>query len=131
VCQATTNRALRTGQQDTFDVQDIRRTREPTVADKSSQPTRSQSQIEADMDATRQRLTSSVESLIDQVHPNRIKQRAIDRVRLLVSEYTEKAKSLVFNARGDLRTNRVAAVGGGVAGFVALVTVLRRVRSGK
>ncbi len=101
------------------------------MADKSSQPTRSQSQIEADMNATRQRLTASVETLIDQVHPNRVKQRATERLKLMVNEYTEKAKSLVFNARGDLRTNRLAAVGGGFAGLVALVTILRRVRSGK
>ena len=98
------------------------------MADKSSQPTRSQSQIEADMNATRQRLTSSVETLIDQVHPNRVKQRTTERLKLLVGEYTEKAKSLVFNARGDLRKERLAAVGGGFAGFVTLVTVLRRVR---
>jgi hypothetical protein len=101
------------------------------VAKKSAQPTRSESQIEADLDATRQRLTSSLESLIDQVHPNRIKQRSTARVKLVVAEYTEKAKSLVFNARGDLRTNRLAAVGGGFTGFVALVAILRRIRSRK
>jgi hypothetical protein len=98
------------------------------VADKSSQPTRSQSQIEADLDATRQRLTTSVESLIDQVHPNRVKQRGVARLKLLQAEYTEKAKGLLFNARGDLRRNRVAAVGGGVAGFLTFVAVVRRLR---
>jgi hypothetical protein len=101
------------------------------VADKPSQPTRSASRIEADMEATRQRLTSSVETLIDQVHPNRIKQRGVARLKMVAAEYTEKAKSLVFNARGDLRTNRVAAVGGGLAGLVTLIAVLRRVRRGK
>lgn len=101
------------------------------MADKSSQPTRSASQIESDLDATRQRLTSSVESLIDQVHPNRIKQRGIARLKMVAAEYTEKAKSLVFNARGDLRTNRLAAVGGGLAGFVTLLVVIGRVRGKK
>jgi hypothetical protein len=98
------------------------------VADKSSQPTRSQSQIEADLNATRERLTTSVESLIDQVHPNRIKQRSILRLKEVANEYVEKAKGLVFNARGDLRTNRVAAVGGGLAGFIAFIAVIRRIR---
>jgi hypothetical protein len=101
------------------------------VADKSPQPTRSASQIEADMDATRQRLTSSVESLIDQVHPNRIKQRGIARLKAVAAEYTEKAKGLVFNTRGDLRTNRVIAAGGGLAGLIAFVAVLKRIRSSK
>lgn len=96
------------------------------MAKKSSKPTRSPSQIEAEMKATRERLTLSVETLIDQVHPNRIKQRGTARVKLLVAEYREKGKSLVFNARGDLRTNRVAAVGGGLAGFLTFVTVVRR-----
>jgi len=101
------------------------------VADKPSQPTRSASQIEADLNATRERLTTSVESLIDQVHPNRLKQRGILRLKAVANEYVEKAKGLVFNARGDLRTNRVAAVGGGLAGFIAFVAVIRRIRGRK
>lgn len=101
------------------------------MADKSSTPTRSVSQIEADLDATRQRLTVSVESLIDQVHPTRIKQRGKARLRLVADEYIEKAKGLVFNARGDLRTDRVAAAGGGLAGFITLLIVLARARHQK
>lgn len=100
---------------------------------KKSAKTRSTSQIEADLNATRQRLTGAVEALIDQVHPNRVKQRGTARVKAVAAEYGDKAKSLVFNARGDLRRERLAAVGGGVAGFFALVTtiriLLRRIRS--
>lgn len=101
------------------------------MADKPSQPIRPASQIEADLNATRDRLTASVESLIDQVHPNRIKQRSILRLKAVANEYVEKAKGLVFNARGDLRTNRVAAAAGGVAGFIAFVAVVRRIRGRK
>jgi len=96
---------------------------------KSSKPTRSAEQVQADLEATRQRLTASVETLIDQVHPNRIKQRETARLKTLQLEYTEKAKGLVFTASGDLRTNRLASVGGGLAGFLTLLVVLRRVRS--
>ena len=96
------------------------------MAKKKSKPARSQSQIVADLHATRQRLTTSVESLIDEVHPNRIKQRGAARFKAVAMEYQEKGKSLVFNARGDLRTNRLAAVGGGAAGFLVFVTVLKR-----
>ena len=76
----------------------------------TSQPVRTPSQIEADLGATRDRLAASVETLIDQVHPNRIKQRQIDNVKRFANTELENAKSLVFNARGDLRTDRVAAV---------------------
>lgn len=100
---------------------------------KKSAPTRSASQIEADLNATRQRLTVTVEALIDQVHPNRVKQRGRARLKAVATEYGDKAKSLVFNARGDLRRERLAAAGGGLAGFAALLitlrAVLRRIRS--
>lgn len=101
------------------------------MAKKPAKPTRSKSQIESDLNATRDRLTSSVESLIDQVHPNRVKQRGSARIKTVTAEYTEKAKSLVFNARGDLRTERVAAAGGGLAGFVTLLVLLSRLRRGR
>ena len=72
------------------------------------QPTRTQSQIEADLGATRDRLAASVEALIDQVHPNRIKQRQIANVKHFANTELENAKSKIFNARGDLRTDRIA-----------------------
>jgi len=97
------------------------------VAQKSA-PTRSASQIEAEMNAVRQRLTATVEALIDQVHPNRVKQRGTARVKAVAAEYADKAKSLVFNARGDLRRERLATVGGGAAGFATLVVVFRALR---
>ena len=74
----------------------------------ASEPTRTPSQIEADLGATRDRLAASVEALIDQVHPNRIKQRQIANVKRFANTELENAKSKVFNARGDLRTGRVA-----------------------
>ena len=81
------------------------------------QRTRNAAQIEADLAATRDRLTASVQALIDQVHPNRIKQRQIDNVKRLANAELENAKSLIFNARGDLRTDRVAALAGRSADF--------------
>ena len=76
-----------------------------------AQPTRTPSQIEADLGATRDRLVASVEALIDQVHPNRIKQRQIDNVKRFANTELENAKSKVFTARGDLRVGRVASCG--------------------
>ena len=88
---------------------------------------RTRSQIEADLGATRDRLTASVEALIDQVHPNRIKQRQIAGVKRIVNIELEDAKSLVFNARGDLRKERLALVGGAVAGFVSFLLIVRAI----
>ena len=83
------------------------------MSNNSSQPTRTQSQIEADLGATRDRLTASVEALIDQVHPNRIKQRQIANVKHFANTELENAKSKIFNARGDLRTGPASGHRGG------------------
>ncbi len=88
---------------------------------------RTKSQIEADLGATRDRLTASVEALIDQVHPNRIKQRQIANAKRFAAIELESAKSLVFNARGDLRTERLAIAGGAVAGFVSFLVIVRAI----
>src|SRR3954462_1238674 len=86
------------------------------VSNDSPQPTRTPSQIEADLGATRDRLTASVEALIDQVHPNRIKQRSINNVKHFANTELENAKSKIFNARGELRTDRIAVIAAAAAG---------------
>ena len=91
------------------------------------QRNRNAAQIEADLAATRDRLIASVQALIDQVHPNRIKQRQIDNVKRLASAELDNAKSLIFNARGDLRTDRVAAIAGAVAGLVTFLIIVRKI----
>jgi hypothetical protein len=93
----------------------------------ASQPTRTPSQIEADLGATRDRLIASVEALIDQVHPNRIKQRQIANVKRIANIELENAKSKVFNARGDLRTGRVAVMAAAIAGIVGFLLIMRAI----
>ena len=88
---------------------------------------RTTSQIEADLSATRARLTASVSTLIDQVHPNRIKQRQIAQFKLLGNNAKENAKSLMFNARGDLRTERIGVLAGALAGLVSFVLIIRAI----
>ena len=97
------------------------------MADNSSTDDRTMSQIEADLSASRARLTSSVSALIDQVHPNRIKQRQIAGFKQLADNARENAKSILFNARGDLRTERVGILAGAVAGLVGFVLVIRAI----
>jgi hypothetical protein len=93
----------------------------------ASQPTRTSSQIEADLGATRDRLTTSIAALIDQVHPNRIKQRQIANVKRIANTELENAKSKVFNARGDLRTGRIVTVAAAIAGIVGFLLIIRAI----
>ena len=97
------------------------------VSNDSPQPTRTPSQIEADLGATRDRLATSVEALIDQVHPNRIKQRQISQFRQLGQNAKENAKFLLFNARGDLRTDRIGVLVGAAAGLTSFVLIIRAI----
>jgi hypothetical protein len=93
------------------------------VTDNTSDRTRSQ--IEADLGASRDRLAASVEALIFQVHPNRIKQRQIAAFKQMGENAKQNAKSLLFNARGDLRTDRIGVLAGAAAGLLAFVLIVR------
>lgn len=84
-------------------------------------------QIQADVGATRDRLAAAVERLVDQVHPQHVKYREIQGAKRFARVELENLKLLVFNARGDLRTERLTAAGGVVAGTVTLLLVLRAV----
>lgn len=100
------------------------------MADQKSH--RSRSQIEADLAATRARLSVALEDLIDQVHPIAVKQRAVADVKSLVTGEINNAKSHVKTVAGDWRLDRIAMIGGSVVGAVVLIAVLRGiVRRGK
>ncbi|WP_228266095.1 DUF3618 domain-containing protein [Microlunatus elymi] len=109
----------------------------PGSAGSGSAPARSahprtKAQIEADLAATRQRLANSIEDLIDQVHPQRVKQRQIESAKSFAKAELDYVKAQLYYPSGELRTSRLAAVGGAVAGFVTFVLVMRRiVRGGK
>lgn len=94
----------------------------------SKTPPRSKAQIEADNAAARDRLASSVEELVDQVHPNRIKQRQVANIKQLANAELDNAKAQVMDENG-LRTDRLAIVGAAVAGFVAFLLIIRKITS--
>jgi len=105
---------------------------EQTPSRAASSKPRTRAQIEADLAATRDRLASSIELLIDQVHPQRVKERGIASAKTLTRAEVANFRSQLFYPNGELRTSRLAAVGGAVAGFVAFVVVVRKiVRGGK
>ncbi len=98
------------------------------TTDSQQKPERTRSEIEADLAAARIRLGHSVEQLIDQVHPTRIKQRQIAGLRDWASAEFDNAKSQFVDEQGRVRTERLAAIGGAVAGFVTFVLIVRAIR---
>jgi hypothetical protein len=98
------------------------------VAIQASQPSlagRSKSEIEADLGANRDRLAASVSELIDVVHPKRIKERTVDRLKAELQARLDDVRAYFFNARGDVRTDHVVKVGSVVAGTLTAVLSLR------
>src|SRR5829696_6420286 len=79
---------------------------------------RNEPQIEADLAATRYRLSASVAELIDQVHPNRIKQRLVGGAKQLANAELEDAKSKLFNARGTSGRNGSPLLAAQLPGFL-------------
>ncbi|TDD51073.1 DUF3618 domain-containing protein [Kribbella antibiotica] len=76
---------------------------------------RTAEQIEADIAATRARLASTVDELVDRAHPKNVAKRQV-----------EQAKSQVFDETGQLRTQKIVAVAGAVVGLVGVLLVIRR-----
>ncbi|MFD7154371.1 DUF3618 domain-containing protein [Kribbella sp. GL6] len=76
---------------------------------------RTAEQIEADIAATRERLASTVDELVDRANPKAVLERQV-----------EQAKSQVFDEDGQLRTQKIVAVAGAVVGVVGVLLVIRR-----
>lgn len=96
-----------------------------TQANEPSLTGRTKSQIEADLGARRERLAASVSELIDEVHPTRIKQRTVGRIRAAIQARKDDARAYVFNSRGDLRRDHVVALASVAAGTLTVVLALR------
>jgi hypothetical protein len=72
-------------------------------------------EIEAEIAATRARLASTVDELVDRAHPRNVAKRQV-----------EQARSQVFDAEGNLRSEKIATVAGAIAGVVVLLLIIRR-----
>lgn len=98
------------------------------MTDSKDKPTpRTKAQIEADLAAARARLTGNVEDLIDQVHPNRMKQRQIAKFKELAKAEADSAKAQFVNEDGSPRVERLAIIGGALAGLVTFIVSLRMI----
>jgi len=85
------------------------------VSDTKATKARTAEQIEADIAATRLRLASTVDELVDRANPKNVALRQV-----------EQAKSQVFDEQGRLRTQKIAAVAGAVVGVVGMLLMIRR-----
>lgn len=98
------------------------------MATQASEPDlsrRTKSEIEADLGASRDRLAASVSGLIDVVHPKRIKQRTVGRIRAELQARVEDVRAYFFNARGDVRTDHVVTVASVAAGTLTVMLAVR------
>jgi hypothetical protein len=94
----------------------VSNTKLPATAPKEApkQAPRSKAQIEADIAATRARLAATVDELVDKAHPKNVAKRQV-----------EQAKAQVYDEQGNLRTQKLIAVGGAVAGALGALLVIR------
>ncbi len=72
-------------------------------------------EIEAEIAATRARLASTVDELVDKAHPRNIAKRQVER-----------ARSQIFDENGNLRTQKIGSVAGAIAGVLVLLLLVRR-----
>lgn len=93
----------------------------------ASSESRSKAQIEADINSARVRLAANLEGLIDEIHPQAVKQRKadelkadIEKAKSFVRDTAQEAKSQFVNEDGSVRTDRVVLVAGVVVGVAAL-----------
>jgi hypothetical protein len=85
------------------------------VSDTKATAARTPEQIEADITATRARLASTVDDLLDRAHPRNVVKRQV-----------EQARTQVFDESGRLRTQKVVAVGGAAVAVIGVLLVIRR-----
>ena len=76
------------------------------------------SSLEADIEATRERLATTIDQLAYRASPKTIARREVNGF-----------KAHFVDAHGNPRTDNILKVAGGIVGFAVLVVVMRRVVS--
>jgi hypothetical protein len=72
--------------------------------------------LEREMEETRDRLAATIDELVTRTNPKNVLQRQVAAV-----------KAVFVDADGDPRTDNILKAAGGVAGFVGLLVLIRRV----
>lgn len=92
-----------------------------------AEDTRSRAEIEAELEAARDRLAHNIAGLINQVHPRAIAHRAVADVRGTASQQLSDLKAHFVDPDGRLNVQRTALVGAAVAGTLAFFAVVRSI----
>ncbi|RCK69089.1 DUF3618 domain-containing protein [Desertihabitans brevis] len=92
---------------------------------KEKQPRITIDEARAQVAAARARVAEDVRELVDDVHPKRVVQRSVDEAKAQARAELDQAASHVKDEHG-WRWDRIALIGGAVAGVVTFVLVLRR-----
>ena len=90
--------------------------------------TRTASQIKADLEAARARLSTNIAGLVEEVHPAAVKARTIDDAKSFARSEVDYAKGLVKNDAG-WRTDRLVLVSGVVVGALVMLLTVRAIVS--
>jgi len=99
------------------DVSETRgRNRAGAVAAARPVPANSPADLEAQIERTREQLAETIDQIADRMHPRNVARRVLDR-----------ARSVVIDESGEVRTDRVVMIGGAIVAFVGL-TMWRRSR---
>lgn len=99
------------------------------MADAKKEPARTPAEIEGDLAAIRNRLANNVASLVDQVHPQRIKEREVANLKRFVADESENLKLQFVTADGTPRVARLAAIGAAVVGVVGFLVIVKALGS--
>lgn len=99
------------------------------MADAKSAPARTPAEIENELAAIRSRLANNVASLVDQIHPQRIKEREVEHLKARLADGRESVRLQFVTADGAPRTARLAAIGAAVAGLVGFVVIVKALGS--
>ncbi len=86
------------------------------MADAQDKDVESTDSIEREMEETRERLASTIDQLVYRTSPKTIIKREVATVR-----------GYFVDPQGNPRTENILKVAGGVAGFITVIVVIRRV----
>ncbi len=88
---------------------------------------RTKADIEAELEAARTRLAEGLSSLINEVHPKAIVNRAVTDARSRASDKVKALRAQLVEPDGSLNVTRAAIAGAAVAGAVAFIAVVRSI----
>ena len=88
--------------------------------------TRTAEQIRADIAAERARLAANVEQLVEEVHPNTVKDRAVGQARAFAQAEFDSAKKTIKDEAG-WRMDRLVALSAAVLGVVGFLVTVRSI----